>query len=110
MECKNTMKNVFESMVCLFIKNTEIDHKLMKKYLKKASLYPVYCSSYSQNMSVIISKDNILKQLISKSPNFMKYLGLEHPLEDLSQSDSLADSEATVGFYLIPSPKIDIKI
>lgn len=81
----------------------------MGKYLKKASLYPIYLGSHNNHTSVIISKDNILKQLLMKSPNFMKYLGLEEPNE-LSFSLSQTEYEPSVGFYLIPSGTINLKI
>ena len=76
MEAKVLVKNIIESMVCLFIKDTNINGKLLVKYLKKATVYPVYFSKFNNSMSIIISKDNILKQLISKSASFMKYIGL----------------------------------
>ena len=76
MEAKATIKNVLESMVCLFVKDTRIEHRALTKYLKKAALYPVYNGQISANMNIIISKDNILKQLINKSPSFLKYIGL----------------------------------
>ena len=44
-----------------------------------------------------------------KSPNFMKYLGLEEPNE-LSFSLSQTEYEPSVGFYLIPSGTINLKI
>ena len=73
---KVLIKNVLESMVCLFIKDTKIDHKKLGSYLKKATLYPVHFAPFANNVTIIISKDNILKQLISKSASFMKYIGL----------------------------------
>lgn len=76
MEAKNTIKNVLESMVCIYLKDTRIDHKHMNKYLKKATLYPVYCAPYNESTTAVISKDNILKQLLNKSPIFMRHLGL----------------------------------
>ena len=76
MDAKTTIKNVMESMVCLFVKDTRVDHRPLSKYLKKAALYPVYNAAMNINMSIIITKDNIMKQLISKSPSFLKYLGL----------------------------------
>ena len=63
-------------MVCLFIKDSPIDHKILKKYLAKASIFPVYFAKYNNSNTVIISKDNVLRQLIQKSPNFLKYLGI----------------------------------
>jgi hypothetical protein len=76
MECKTTIKNALESLVCLYVKETKIDHKVMQKYLKKSTVYPAYYGIYSQSTSVLITKDNIFRQLIQKSSNFMKYLGL----------------------------------
>lgn len=35
-----------------------------KRYLKKASNYPVYLAPHSHNTAVLVSKDNILKQLL----------------------------------------------
>ena len=77
MEGKANIKNALESMVCLFVKDTHIDGKTMLKYLKKATLYPVHFSKFNSSTAVVVTKDNILRQLISKSANFMKYLGLE---------------------------------
>ena len=73
---KNLIKNVLESMVCLFIKDTVIAYKKLGSYLKKATLYPVHFSPFADNVSIVISKDNILKQLVGKSASFMKYIGL----------------------------------
>jgi hypothetical protein len=105
MEAKAAMKNVIESMVCLFIKDTPIDFKIMLKYLKKATLYPVYFAKFNNSTAIVISKDNILKQLISKSTSFMRYLGLEQSAEEIQKN-----VDPTVGFYLIPSISLDIKI
>ena len=77
MEAKAAVKNALESMVAFFVKDTKVDSKVISKYLKKATLYPAYFGRYSNSIVVVISKDNILKQLISKSANFLKYLGLE---------------------------------
>ena len=63
-------------MVCLFVKDTPLDRKYVKKYLSKAALFPVYLEQYSNSTTVIISKDNVLRQLVQKSPNFLKYLGI----------------------------------
>lgn len=66
-------------MVCVFVKDSKIDYKVMKKYLEKATIYPAYFSSYNSSTAVLISKDNIIRQLVLKSNNFMKYLGLDSP-------------------------------
>lgn len=76
MESKFTLKNAIESMVCLFIKDVPIDRKHVKKYLAKAAIFPVYLEKYNQSTTIVISKDNVLRQLIQKSPNFLKYLGI----------------------------------
>jgi hypothetical protein len=77
MESKNTMKNVVESMVGLIIKNTTINDKILVKFLEKASAYPIHFGRLGQKDCIIISKDNILKQLINKSAGFFKHLGLD---------------------------------
>lgn len=76
MEAKSSIKNILESMVCLMIRETKINGPVLVKYLKKASLYPVHYSRLNNHTSLLITKDNILKQLASKSAQFMKLVGL----------------------------------
>lgn len=104
MQSKFTIKNVIESMVCLFIKDTPINHKQMKKYLSKAVIFPTYFEKYNNSTSIIISKDNVLRQLIQKSPNFLKYLGIE------PQNGEQLTYEPQVGIYIVPSTSIINKL
>jgi len=81
MEAKSTIKNILESMICLMIKDTKVKDGTLVKYLKKASLYPVHFTRINAYTTLLITKDNILKQLASKSPQFMKLIGLERTEE-----------------------------
>jgi len=81
MEAKSTIKNILESMICLMIKDTKVKDGTLVKYLKKASLYPVHFTRINAHTTLLITKDNILKQLASKSPQFMKLIGLERTEE-----------------------------
>jgi len=76
MESKCTIKNVLESMVCLVIKNTQINDETLLKFLEKASTYPIHFGRIGEKDCIIISKDNILKQLIYKSAGFFKHTGI----------------------------------
>lgn len=49
MESKLTMKNVIESMVCLIIKNTLINDKILVRFLEKASTYPIHFGRTGEN-------------------------------------------------------------
>lgn len=69
-------------MVCLTVKNTVINEKQLIKFLEKASTFPIHYGRLGEKRSVIISKDNILRQLISKSQGFFKYLGIDLSLEN----------------------------
>jgi hypothetical protein len=71
-----TIKNVIESMVCLYVKDAAIEHNKVLKFLKIGVSYPVYFSPYNASNSILISKDNVIKQLVTKSANFLRYLGL----------------------------------
>ena len=82
MEAKSCIKNILESMVCLFIRDTKINGTVLQKYLKKASLYPVHFCKMNNHTSLLITKDNILKQLATKSPQFMRLIGLERGEEE----------------------------
>ena len=105
MEAKTLIKNIVESLVCLFVKDTHVEYKTMGKYLKKATLYPVHFAKFSNNIAIVISKDNILKQLINKSASFMKYIGLEMELDQTQTS-----VDPSVGFYILPSNSLELKM
>jgi len=46
------------------------------KFLEKASTYPIHFGRIGEKDCIIISKDNILKQLIYKSTGFFKHTGI----------------------------------
>ena len=91
--------------MCLFVKDTQVEYKTMGKYLKKATLYPVHFAKFTNSIAIVISKDNILKQLINKSASFMKYIGLEMELDQTQTS-----VDPSVGFYILPSNSLDLKM
>ena len=105
MEAKAVIKNILESMVCIFVKDTTVEYKILAKYLKKATLFPVHFMKFNQNIAIIISKDNILKQLINKSASFMKYIGLDQGVDETQK-----EVDPTVGFYVLPSFSLDTKM
>ena len=105
MEAKSLIRNILESMVCLFIKDTQVEYKILAKYLKKATLFPVHFTKFSQHIAIIISKDNILKQLINKSASFIKYIGLNQEVDETQK-----DIDPSVGFYVVPSESLDAKM
>ena len=98
MEAKSTIKNILESMICLMIKDTKVKDGTLVKYLKKASLYPVHFTRINAYTTLLITKDNILKQLASKSPQFMKLVGLERTEEQMENGN-----DPVLGFYMVPS-------
>ena len=61
------MKNVVESMVCLIIKDYPVKVESLSKYLSKVSKYPIHLANYHGNSYTLMSKDNILKQLLKNS-------------------------------------------
>ena len=105
MEAKSTIKNILESMVCLMIKDTKVKDGTLVKYLKKASLYPVHFSRINNHTTLLITKDNILKQLASKSPQFMKLIGLERSEEELENSN-----DPLIGSYMVASPSFETRM
>lgn len=105
MEAQAVVKNILESMLCLFVKDTQVDYKILPKYLKKATLFPVHFTKFNQHIAIIISKDNILKQLINKSASFIKYIGLDQDGDGVQK-----EVDPTVGFYVITSSSLDNKM
>jgi hypothetical protein len=77
------------------------------KFLEKASTYPIHFGRLFEKECVIISKDNILKQLITKSAGFFKHIGIDLP-DELEGNISV---NAKIGIFIIRShtfkPKID---
>ncbi len=88
-------------MVCLIIKSQDINENKLIKFLNAASTYPIHYGRLSEKRFIIVSKDNILKQLITKSAKFFEYLGIEEGKDK---------SEANVGLFLIRSPTFKTKI
>jgi hypothetical protein len=54
---------------------------------------------------MIISKDNILKQIINKSAGFFKYIGIT-----LQDEDVEITTKAKIGIFLIRSPTFKSKL
>lgn len=100
------MKNVVESLVCLIIKNTVISDKTLVKFLEKASTYPIHFGRLNEKEFLIISKDNILKQLIVKSAGFFKHIGIDIP----DQPEGIISSNVKIGVFVIRSHTFKTKI
>ena len=76
------MKNMFESMVVVVIRDEDINRpegekklKTLRKYVDKTSKYPIHIGTVGLNLLTIISKDNILKKLFMKE-KFLHELNL----------------------------------
>ncbi len=69
MEAKTTMKNLIEGVTVISFKDIDLELKAeikLKDYLSKISKYPITYGKISETVLVIISKDNILKELLKK--------------------------------------------
>jgi hypothetical protein len=69
MEAKKTMKNLIEGVTVISFKDINLELKAeikLKDYLSKISKYPITYGKISETILVIISKDNILKELLKK--------------------------------------------
>jgi len=77
MESKKTMKNAVESMVCVIIKDSDLDSQKLSGYLKKVANYPVHLGRYDNKSYVLITKDNILKQILKNSKKLFDMINLD---------------------------------
>lgn len=71
MEVKNTVANMYHSMLIMEISclSSEAQFKKLQSYLKKITDHPVVFIRTSENIHLLITKDNIIKQLLTK-PKF----------------------------------------
>lgn len=76
MQAKAVVKNVLESLVCLIVESTSVDLRVLSKFLEKAANFPIHLAKFNEKGYMLITKDNIIKQLALKSNNFFKYLGI----------------------------------
>ena len=63
-------------MVCLVVKHHYVEVLRLSKYLEKVSNYPIHLSNCNDKRFLLMTKDNILKQLFRKSKKVFKEFGL----------------------------------
>ena len=69
MEAKNTLRNIINSVAVMEIRSTASadQYKRLEAYLKKIIEYPIIFRKTGEGVYILITKDNITKQLLTKS-------------------------------------------
>lgn len=106
MQAKAVIKNVLESLVCLIVQSTAVDLRTLEKFLDKAANFPTLVAKFHQKGFMVITKDNIIKQLALKSNNFFKYLGIQV----YDKEGERVPSSPKVGIFVIRSLSWNNKI
>ena len=60
----------------MIVESTSVDLRVLSKFLEKAANFPIHLAKFNEKGYMLITKDNIIKQLALKSNNFFKYLGI----------------------------------
>lgn len=79
MEAKKTVKSLIEGITIVAFKKVETDIKQQakfKEYLKRISKFPITFGKLSETIIVLISKDNILKELLKKKDKIISKAGI----------------------------------